>query len=116
MGARLSVHAELIPRTGRRLPAPRTFVTHIAPQPCDLGLSGLALGLHLDGGVVSKEGWSSPHQFTDVVGQGLEQGRGSPNPIGERGAMQVDLVTGIYPGLSIKWQVIAIFADQHMGQ
>ena len=73
----LAIHAELIPRTGRRLPTPRAFVTHVAPQSRGLGLSSFPLGLHFDGGIVSKEGWSGPHQLADVFGQGFQKGRGT---------------------------------------
>jgi len=47
------------------------------PQSRGLGLSGLPPGLHLDGGVVSKQRRSGPHQFTDMAGQGLQQRRGT---------------------------------------
>jgi hypothetical protein len=81
-----------------------------------LGLSSFPLGLHFDGGIVSKEGWSGAHQLADMVGQGFQQRRGTAHPIGQRGTMQIDLVPGIDLGLTVKWQVIAIFADQHMSQ
>lgn len=49
-----------------------------------------------------------------MLGQGLEQGRCAPDPVTQRGAVQINPFAGVDLGLPLKRQVIAIFADQHV--
>jgi hypothetical protein len=51
-----------------------------------------------------------------MVGQRFQERRRSPDPIGQRRPVQIDLLARVDPGLSVQWKVIAILADQHMGQ
>jgi len=37
------------------------------------------------------------------------------DPVGERGAIQVDALVGVNLRLAIEWQVIDIFGDQNLG-
>ena len=49
-----------------------------------------------------------------MLGQRLQQGRCAPNPVAQRGAMQIHAFACVDPGLPLKRQMIAIFADQHV--
>ena len=51
-----------------------------------------------------------------MVGQRFQEGRRSPDPIGHRRKMKIDVLARVDPGLSVQWKMIAIFADQHMRQ
>jgi hypothetical protein len=51
-----------------------------------------------------------------MLGQRPRQGGRSPDPISQRGAVKVDLLPSVDFRLSVERQMIAIFADQHMGQ
>lgn len=106
------IDAELIPSAGWRVPAPRALVPHVAPEPGGFGLRRVGPHLQFNGGVVRKQGWTRPDQFADVRGQRLQQGRRAPDPVAQRGAMQIDAFACLDPGLPLKRQVIAIFADQ----
>lgn len=66
------------------------------------------------GGIVCKQGWPRPDQFADMLGQRLQQCRRAPNPVAERGAVQINPFAGVDLGLPLKRQVITIFADQHV--
>ncbi len=112
----LAIHAELIPGAGRGLAAPWPFVADIAPHPRRLGSAGLASDLHLDRGVVREERGTGARQLADMVGQRFQECRRSPDPIGQRRPVQIDLLARVDPGLSVQWKMIAIFADQHMRQ
>jgi len=72
--------------------------------------------LHLDGRVIGEECRGGSHELADMFSQRRQQGRGAAHPIGQRRAMQVDLVAGVDLGLAVEWQVIAIFANQHISR
>ncbi len=110
----LAIDAELIPGTGWRCPAPRAFVADITPEPGGFGLCRVGAHLQFYRGVVGKQGGPRPDQFADVLGQRLQQGRCAPDPVAERGAVQINPFTCVDPGLPLKRQMIAIFADQHV--
>ena len=112
----LAIHAELVPSTGRGLTAPRPFVADIAPHPRGLGFARLAPSLHLDRGVVCEQRMTDAHQLADMVGQRFQERRRSPNPIGQRRPVQIDLLAGINFGLPVEWKMVTIFADQYMRQ
>ena len=40
---------------------------------------------------------------------------GSANPIGERGTIEIDALTSVNLRLTIHWEVVRVFADEHMG-
>jgi len=110
----LAVHAELVPGTGRSRPTPGALIAHVAPESGGFGLCRVRPHLQLYGGVVCKQGWPRPDQFADVFGQRLQQGRCASDPVAERGAMQIDPLARVDPGLPLQRQTIAIIADQHV--
>ena len=112
----LAIHAELRPRTGRGVPAPRAFIAHITPQPGGPGLPCLEPGLQFDRCVIGKKCRPRPDQLADMIGQRFQQSRAAPHPICECGTVQINLLAGEDFGLPVKRQVIAVFADQHMGE
>ncbi len=112
----LAIHTELIPGTGRSLAAPRPFIADIAPHPRRLGFAGLDPGLHLDRSIIGEERGTRPHLLANVIGQRFKEGCRSPDPIGQRRPVQIDFLTGVNLGLTVKRQMIAILADQHMRQ
>ena len=91
----LAIHAELVPGKGWSLSAPGPFIADIAPHPRGLGFAGLAPDLHLDRGIVGEESGSRPHLLANVIGQGCQERRRPPDPIGQRRAVQIDLVAGV---------------------
>jgi hypothetical protein len=91
----LAIHAELIPRTGRGLSLPRALVAHITPAPRGFGLLRSGFGLQLYRCVVSKQRWPCADQLTNMIGQWFQQRRGAAHPVGQRGAVQIDLLTCI---------------------
>ena len=111
-----SIGAELIPRAWGRLSAPRPFVAHVAPHPGGLGLAGFSTTLHPDRGVICEQRRPGAHHLADRVGQRLQQGCGATDPIAQGGPMNVHVLAGIDRGLSVKGQMIAILADDHMRQ
>lgn len=110
------INAELITGAGGCCTLPLTFVPNITPEPGRFGLCGFGAHLQFDRGIVCKQDWPRPHQFADVLGQRLQQGRCAPDPVAERGAVQINPFAGVDLGSSVKWQMIAIFADQHVRQ
>ena len=52
----------------------------------------------------------------DGVGQRFQQGRGLADPVGEGRTIEVEPLTVEDLALAIQGKVIAVFADQHMGQ
>jgi len=52
----------------------------------------------------------------DGIDQGLQQGSGFANPIGEGGAVEIEAFTVEALALAEKRQMIGIFADQNVGQ
>ena len=110
----LSINAELIPGAWWRCPAPRAFVPDITPKPGRFGFCRVSAHLQFYGSIVCKQGWPRPDQFADMLGQRLQQGRCAPDPVAERRAVQINPFAGVYLGLPLKRQVIAVFANQHV--
>ena len=52
----------------------------------------------------------------DGVGQRLQQRGGLADPVGERGAVEVEPVALEDLALAIERQVVGVLADQHMGE
>lgn len=111
----LAVTREPIPGRRRRITAPRAFVTGIGPWPGGLSLAG-AGRQHLDRRIVGEDRFGRQDMAADGPGQGFQQGGGLADPVGQRGAVEVEALPVEDPALAIEWQVIGIFADQHMGQ
>jgi hypothetical protein len=110
----LAIHAELIPRTGRGLSLPWALVAHITPEPRGFGLLRSSFGLQLYRCVVSKQRWPCADQLTNMIGQWFQQRRGAAHPVGQRGAVQINLLTRVNIRLPGKWEMVAILAGQHM--
>ncbi|SPH18795.1 hypothetical protein DEA8626_02340 [Defluviimonas aquaemixtae] len=53
---------------------------------------------------------------TDGICQGFQQSGGLAGPVGQFRAIEVETFKIEDLDLTIEWQVIGIFADQHMGQ
>jgi hypothetical protein len=80
----LAICAELIPRAGRGITAPRAFIAHITPEPRGLRLLWLQLALQFDGRVIGKKRRACPDQLADMIGQRFQQSGAAPDPIGQR--------------------------------
>jgi len=64
------VSTEPVPRRRWRLAIPRPFIADIGPDP---GCRAFLFGLHLDRGIVGKDGFTKPHIAPDRIGQGFQQ-------------------------------------------
>lgn len=111
----LAVAGEPIPGRGRGLPAPRSFVAGIGPEPCRLGLAG-AGGQHADRRVVCKDRLGRQNMATDGVGQGFQQGGGLADPVGQRRAIKIKAFAVEDLALAIQGKMVGIFADQDVRQ
>ena len=52
----------------------------------------------------------------DGIGQGFQQGGGFAHPVSQRRAVQIQPFAIEYLALAVKWQMVGVFVDQHMGQ
>jgi hypothetical protein len=111
----LAISREPIPSRRWRLAAPWAFITGIGPEPGRLGFAG-AWCEHADRGVVGKDCFGRQDMAADGIGKGLKQSRRFANPVGQGGAIQIEPFAVKDLALSVKRQVISIFADQHVGQ
>ncbi len=112
----LAIRAELVPRAGRRIPTLRALIAYITPEPRGLRLLRLQFALQLDRRVIGKKYRACPDQLADMIGQWFQQSRAASHPIGQGGAAQVDLFAGEDFGLPVQRHMIAVFANQDMGQ
>ena len=111
----LPVGRELVPGRGRRRPAPGPLVADVDPHPCGGG-SSLAGREHRDGGVVGEQRLAAEGVPPDRGGERLQQRRRSPDPVGQRRAVEVEPVTGVDRALAIERKVVAELRDQDVGQ
>ena len=51
----------------------------------------------------------------DTIDRAIQRGAGGADPIGQRRALQIDPIALEDLGLSVKWKVVGVFTDQHMG-
>ena len=56
------------------------------------------------------------HMAADSLDQWLEQGARPTDPVGERGAVEIDAFAGVDLALPIQRQVIGILGNQHVGE
>ena len=111
----LAVAGEAIPGGGRGQPAPGAFIAGIGPEPCGLGLAG-ARRQHANWRVIGKDRFAGQDVPPDGIGQGLQQGGGFANPVGQCRAVDVEPVAVKDLALAVKRKVIGVFVDQHMGK
>ncbi len=60
--------------------------------------------------------WHAQCMAADDIGQRVQQRRRLADPAGQRRAVKIDLLAREGPGLTVRWQVIAVLQDQHMRQ
>ena len=111
----LAVAGEPIPGCRWRGAAPGAFVAGIGPEPCRLGLAG-AGRQHADRRVVGEDRLGRQDMAPDGICEGFQQGGGFADPVGQRRAVQVEPFAVEDLALPVKWKMIGILADQHMGQ
>ena len=111
----LAVRREPIPTGGWNVAAPWPFVTAISPQSCRLRLAS-AWRQHPDRGIVCEDCRPGQNVLSDGVRQRLQQCRGLTNPVSQGRAIEIDPVARKYLALTIEWQMVGIFVDQHMRQ
>ena len=109
------ISREAIPRCRRRRAAPGALVAGIGPEPGGLG-SARAGRQHPDRRVVGEDRLGREHVPPDGVGQRLQQGGGLADPVGERGAVEVQPLAFEDLALAVERQVVGVLADQHMGE
>ena len=56
------------------------------------------------------------HVAADRLGQRAQQLRGLADPVGQRGAVQVQASAGVDLALAVQRGMVAVLADQHLGQ
>ncbi len=103
-----------VERGRRHVRAPGPLVAHHDPEPSGPGLAQ-ARGQHRHGGVVGVQRGAGPDVAADRLGQGREQERGLPDPVGQRRAVEVHAFAAIDDGLAVERQVVAVLGHQHMG-
>ena len=98
-------------RWHRRAPGP--LVAHDDPEPSGFGLSQAGRE-HRDGGVVGMQRGAGANMPADRLSQRSEQELRLSDPIGQRGAVELDAFAGIDDGLAVQRRVVTILRDQHM--
>ena len=101
---------------GRRCgPAPGTLIADQHPQSTGLGPAASWVE-HRHRGVVGVEGGAGTDMAGDRRGERFEQERGLADPVGQRGARELDPGPGIDCALPVERSVVAVLGHQDMGE
>ena len=92
---------------------PRPVVDGVAPQPSGLGAS-VAWIEHRQCRVVGKHLRRGEHGAEHQFVQRSEPPAGTPDPVAQRGAIQLDPLSGEDLRLTIQRQMVAVLADQNL--
>lgn len=110
-----SVRREDVDRRGWRRSAPWPLVTRIDPKPPGLRSSAAWIeDRHWR--VVGEQMIGGEHVLAQAIVQRLEPPARAADPAGESRALQFDTVAGEDLRLPIERSVVAVFADQHLGE
>ena len=110
-----AIRGELVPRRGRRRPAPGPLVAHVDPHP-RRGGPPLAGRQHCHGGVVREERLAPERVAADSGGKRLQQRRGAPDPVREGGAVEIEPAAGEDLALAVQGKMVAVLGDQDVGE
>ena len=102
---------------GRRRigPAPGPVVARVDPQPAGLGAAAAGIE-HRDRRVVGEDLARCEHMRGQARLQRLQPPAGAADPVRQGRAVELDAVAGEDLALAVERQVVAVLADQHMGQ
>ena len=92
-----------------------SIIPDIRPQPSGLGLA-FSRRQHRYRHVVGMQLGGRHDIRTQSLDQRGEQGGTAADPVGQRGAFNLDTVAGVDLGLPVQGQRIAVLGDQHMAQ
>lgn len=95
--------------------APGAVIAGVDPEPAGLGTATAGIE-HRDRRVVGEQLLRREDVFGEPGLQRLQPPDSSPNPVGERRAIQLDAVPGEDLALPVEGKMIAVFGDQDMSE
>jgi hypothetical protein len=111
----LSVRCEQIDSCRRLGSRPRSLLTCVDPKTSSLRASATRIE-HRDRRIVGEEMILGKEVLAQSLVQGFEPPAGTADPTGERRTAEIDTVPGEDLRLPVERRVIAIFADEHLGE
>src|SRR5690606_32589262 len=100
--------------TRRVASLPWPIITGVSPELAGLGPAAAGIE-HRRGRFIGEELRRDLQSRKQPFMHRTQMPSGAADPIGKRGAVEIDTLSGVDLRLAVKWQVISVFGDQYLG-